>query len=139
MVDFVGVRAGPVGAVPFSDDVFFSDGTGFESGPLVRTDTGALAGDTEIVVNMTTATGTLQQGQILSHDDFPFGVVSMMGPPEETVLEVEMPFRRDIPAGDLIHLAGRGIFEMVEARAGNPSYDFTLMSRPSFTLQEWLR
>ena len=123
------------GEIPFEDGTLFADGTGFESDYAVRCDAGASAGDTEIVVDMDSANGPIDQGQILSHGDWPFCVVAIDG----GTLRIEMPLRRAIPAGDLIRLNGRGLFEMVEARTGNPVYNNTLVSRPEVMLQEWLR
>lgn len=139
MVDFVGMRSGFSGSIPFSDGSFFDDDAGFENQPMVTIVQDAPAGSTEIVVDMTSAGGTIVPGQILSHNDFPFGVISMEGPEEETVIRIEMPLRKPIASGELINLYGTGIFEMVDPRTGNPIYDVTLISRVGFELREWLR
>jgi hypothetical protein len=135
MADYINQKLEPGDAVPFSDGAIFDDGTGFEAEYTVRCDAGAAAGATEIEVNLSTANDVLQVGQFLSHDDWPFAVVAI----EDNVLRIEMPLRRAIPAGDLINLRGTGLFEMVAPMTGNPAYDNTLTSRPTFESQEWLR
>jgi hypothetical protein len=121
--------------IPFGDGALFDDGSGFADDYAVRCDEGASAGDTVVRVDMATATGPVSQGQILSHNDFPFAVVSVFG----DELEIEMPLRRDIPAGDLIQLRGRGLFEMVQPMTGNPGYGPNRVSTAQMQLQEWLR
>jgi hypothetical protein len=130
------VYAPPCGeASTFDDGSTFSDGTGFAAEYTVRCDAGAALGATEIVVNMSTANGTIQIGQIMSHNDWPFSVIEIDG----NTLRVEPPLRAAIPAGDTIRLEGRGWFEMVDARTGNPSYNSQMLAQPTFALQEWLR
>lgn len=135
MADYINHDPYPTDSIPFSDGSMFTDGSGFLQDYTVRCDVGAAAGATEIVVNMATASETIQVGQILSHNDLPFGVTAIM----DDTLHIEMPLRQAIPAGDLIDLRGTGLFEMVDARTGNPAYDASLMARPEFSLQEWLR
>jgi hypothetical protein len=139
MVDYIGMRAGNDNAVPFSGGTTFDDGAGFGASPFILSAAAADAGDTELLVDASMAPVLPQPGQMLSHDDWPFAVIAVDGPPEAMSLSVEMPLRRPIPGGAVILLRGRGIFEMVEPRSGNPAYDATLMSRPTFQLQEWLR
>lgn len=122
-------------ALPFSDDALFGDDTGFANELEVRCPDGAAAGATEIVVDLSTTTGTIRQGQIMSHGDWPFCVVSIDG----GTLTIEPPLRRAIPAGDLILLRGRGLFEMVQARTGATGYDANHVAQTEFQLQEWLR
>lgn len=121
--------------VPFDDGAFFDDGAGWAGEYEVRCDAGAKAGDTTIVVNIGTANGPIVQGQILSHNDYPFVVTSIYN----GELEVEMPLRADIPAGDMIRLQGRGLFEMVQPMTGNPTYGPGRISATTMELQEWLR
>lgn len=135
MVDRAVFDHGDHDTVLFGDDGLFSDGTGFAFDHIVQTAVAASAGDTEITVDMSTASAEIMQGQILSHNDWPFAVVSIT----DDVLRVEMPLRRDIPAGDVILLRGRGLFEMVEPMTGNPSYGPRRQVRSEFRLQEWLR
>lgn len=142
MWDPVGHRGGglPSGN-PFSDAVSFSDGTAFENCYQVVTVGYAPAGASEIVIDETGAVAPVRVGQILSHDDWPFGVTSKMpeGQPGLYRLTVEMPLRRAIDDGALIDLAATGLFELVDARSGNPRYGIDRTSRPSLQLQEWLR
>ncbi len=123
-------------AIQFSDGTLFADGTGFADEYTVRCDAGASRGDEVITVNMDTANGPISQGQVLSYDDFPFAVTSIIG----SELEIEMPLRSDIPAGALIQLQGRGLFEMVSPMQGNPAYSARQrLTSASMQLQEWLR
>ena len=119
----------------FGDGVTFSDGAGFETEWAVRTDTGADRGDTTIRVVLASANGPIKQGQILSYADWPFAVVEING----DELRIEPPLRVDIPAGELIRLDGRGIFEMVNPMEGRLSYDANQWTTGNFQLQEWLR
>lgn len=135
MVDYINHVPEPGPATPFSDDTTFDDGGGFAAEYTVRCDVGAPAGATEIEVVLSSANDTLQVGQFLSHDDWPFAVVAIEG----NILRIEMPLRRAIPPGDLINLRGTGLFEMVTPMTGNPAYDASLASRPTLELQEWLR
>lgn len=122
-------------ALPFSDGALFSDGTGFENEQAVLCPNGAAAGASEIVVDMDSTAGTIRQGQIMSHGDWPFAVTSISG----NTLTIEMPLRRAIPANSLIKLRGRGLFEMVQARTGATGYDANHVAQTEFQLQEWLR
>jgi hypothetical protein len=122
-------------ATPFSDSATFSDGASFGGEYTVTCPSGAAAGANQITVDMATATGTIRQGQFLSHDDWPFCVTSILG----DVLTIEMPLRRAIPAGALIRLQARGLFEMVEARTGNAAYGLNRFAETDMVLQEWLR
>lgn len=135
MADYINNTLGVGEALPFSDDALFDGGIGFEPDYAVRCDAGAAAGATEIEVVMSSANDTLQVGQFLSHDDWPFIVVAIEG----NTLRIEMPLRQAIPPGELINLRGTGLFEMVTPMTGNPAYDATLASRPTLELQEWLR
>lgn len=124
-----------IDALPFSGGSRFSDGMGFENEQAVLCSSGAAAGATEIVVDMDSTAGTIRQGQIMSHDDWPFAVTWISG----NTLTVEMPLRRAIPANSLINLRGRGLFEMVQARTGAMGYDANHAARTDMQLQEWLR
>ena len=119
----------------FADGASFSDGAGFEAEYAVRTDTGAARGDTSIRIVLDSANGPMRQGQIMSYADWPFAVVAIDG----DTLTIEPPLRVDIPAGELIRLNGRGIFEMVSPMSGNLRYDANQWTTAGFQLQEWLR
>lgn len=150
MVDPIGLSAmgfndpgpGLPAGVPFDGPEPFAGGAGFEHRWQVPIIGAAPAGAGEIVVDESALPAGLhlRVGQILSHDDWPFGVTSRMA--EETAghyrLTVEMPLRRAIPDGALIDLAATGLFELVGG-SGNPGYGLDRVSRPTLQLQEWLR
>lgn len=138
MVDPVTAQAS-YGSVPFSDGASFSDGTLFFDETVVSCVAAAEAGAETLVVDETAAPHPIRIGQILSHADWPFAVVARSGTGSEVTLTVEMPLRAPIPAGAAIHFQGRGLFEMVEPRSGNPIYGLNRVAQPVLNLQEWLR
>jgi hypothetical protein len=126
-------------AVPFDDDSLFDDGAGWDDWPVAPCPTGAAAGATSLVISEADVTHPVAVGQILSHGDWPFTVVARTELSGDLVeLDVEMPLRAAIPAGDPVELVGAGLFEMVES-GGAPAYGLDRVSRPALRLQEWLR
>lgn len=135
----------PLAAVPVAGTVPFGDGASFAGGAewydesVIPAVAAAQAGDEQIVVDETDAPHPVRVGQIMSHEDRPFAVVWRSGSGSEVTLGVEMPLRAPIPAGSAIHFRGRGLFEMVEPRSGNPAYGLSRIAQPVLMLQEWLR
>lgn len=138
MIDTAAFSISP-GMVGFTDDTYFDDGAGFYSVPTVIAAADAAMGATEIIVDESAAPAPIAEGQIMSHGDYPFGVVSRFGTGASVALSVQMPLRVAIQAGDLIDMVGTGLFETVEAGAGRVAYGPELYARPSLQLREWLR
>lgn len=126
-------------AVPFGDGEPFSGGALFSAESIVPAVSAAARGAETLIVNETSAPHPIAVGQIMSYADWPFMVVSRAGSGASVTLTVEMPLRVAIPAGGAVHFRGRGLFEMIEPRSGNPVYGLGRVSRPTLTLQEWLR
>ena len=124
--------------IPYSTGYRHSTGVGFFFEPFVTTSAAAVAGASSITVDAGTGP-TPTVGQIMSYDDRPFSVVNVI-PVSGTIwtLEIQMPLRSAIPASaEILHI-GRGIFETVDASAGNPAYEWNRPSRPRLNLQEYL-
>lgn len=138
MVDPVAAQVSG-GSVPFSDGASFSDGALFFDESVVSCVAAAEAGAETLVVDETAAPHPIRIGQIMSYADWPFMVVARSGTGAEVTLTVQMPLRIAIPAGAAIHFQGRGLFEMVEPRSGNPAYGLNRVAQPVLNLQEWLR
>ena len=135
----------PLFSTSTASTVSFDDGAGFDDGALFADETmvfavsAAAAGAESVVVDETGAPQVIRVGQILSYADWPFVVVARSGDSDALTLTVEPPLRVAIPEGGAIHFRGRGLFEMVNAGSGNPTYDIDRVSRPVLTLREWMR
>lgn len=132
----------PIGCapgVPFDDDTLFDDGAGWDDFPIVPCPSGAARGATQVVLDESDAPRPIAVGQILSHGDWPFSVLSRADLGGGLVrLDVAMPLRAAIPAGDPVELMGAGLFELVERGAGL-TYGPGRTAFPELRLQEWLR
>lgn len=127
-------------AIPFEGGITFADGAGWDSAPAAPCVGGAAPGDTSIVLDESDAPAEIAVGQILSHADWPFGVVSREALGDGLVrLGLEMPVRSVIPDGAFVDLTGVGLFEAVNPNAGNPEHGVNRIARTSMRLQEWLR
>lgn len=121
----------------FSDGATFSDGSRFSEWPFVLCAEAAAVGSTSILLDPRAL--TLRVGQIMSYNDWPFAVTSLMPEGGNLRAQVEMPLRTAIPQGAIVQAVGRGLFEMVSPMQGQQSYAQRLVAQPSFRLQEWLR
>lgn len=131
----------PDDGAAFSDGSLFSDGSGWDDAPKAPCVGGVVPGDTEIVLDESSAPQPVAVGQILSYGDLPFGVTwreDLGG--GHVRLGVEMPIRIIIPAGGLVDLVGKGLFELVDPAQGNAIWSRSKRRADvSMRLQEWLR
>jgi hypothetical protein len=78
-------------------------------------------------------------GQILSYDDWPMQITSVIDAGSGVYdLTVQMPVRKAIPADGVIYLGAWGIFEAQEG-SGSPDYGLFPVSRPTLKFTEALR
>lgn len=126
--------------LPFAGGAYFSDDTGWAYEPFVTASEAVSAGATEIRIDTAPVPGFAPKiGQIMSHDDWPFQVQSVIDAGSGLYdLTVQMPLRKAIAAGEVIHLGAWGIFEASEG-SGNPGYAPSLVSRPTLEFTEALR
>lgn len=126
--------------IPFSNDMPFSHGLGFSYRPYVTAATSAARGSTSLRVDVTGAGDLVPvQGQLLSHNDWPFLVVSVCRVSALIYnLNIQMHLRDDVAAGDRIDLRAFGLFEAVEEGMGNPAYGRDHRARPQMSFREVL-
>jgi hypothetical protein len=113
-------------------------GSGFDYVPWVAAAAAATACDTSVIVSVPDAQHLPRVGQILSHDDFPFGVagvISLGG--GDYQLEVARLWS-NIAVGDQISLIGTGLFELVSGDTGRPVYGNEMVATFSVQWQEVL-
>lgn len=126
--------------LPFADGAYFTDETGWAYEPFVTVSGAAAAGATEITIDTAPVPGFVPKvGQIMSHEDWPFQVQSVVDAGSGLFdLTVQMPLRAAIPSGDLVYLGAWGLFEANDG-SGNPGYAPALVSRPTLEFTEALR
>lgn len=129
--------------IPFDNGLMFSNGQGFYADPFCTAVSAVAKGATEIDVDIASTGPTPvapKQGQIMSVDDLPFDVASVM-PLGGTQyrLTTNMPIRTAVEAGDRIMMVGTGLFFLADDRTGQPSYGANRVATPTIELQEWLR
>jgi hypothetical protein len=142
MCDPVGFALSEAGTVPadgltYSDGNLFDNDKGFTFNPVCEAVTRADAGAEKVRVSSPTVAP--KQGQIMSHDDWPFEVSWVQEVSAGTYdIGVQMPLRSTIYAGDTVNLQGVGRFEAVEEGMGNPSYGSGRVSTPRLQFREVL-
>lgn len=117
--------------VPFSDDQPFASGLGFENRPFMTAVSGVSRGSETMVVSGTPP----RQGQIISHNDWPYLVTSVLAVSGgDHRITFQMPLYAAIPAGDPVYLDGSSLFEAADADMGAAPYGpgFHTTARLSF-------
>lgn len=132
----------PQNGTTFEDGGRFSDGQGFLPQQFALSIGGHAKGAEEIRVDMSSISGapSPNQGQIMSHDDWPF-MVNWVLPVSGTIYDigVQMPLRAAIADGDPILMQGVGRFEAVGDDMGAVPYGPAHYSRPKLQFREVLR
>ncbi|UWQ59968.1 hypothetical protein K3722_07510 [Leisingera caerulea] len=124
--------------IPFANGQFFSSGSGFEFSPFCEVLEDAPAGAEVLRVRMPGADYQPQIGQIMSHQDWPFGVTSVM-PSGGGDYELGVQrFTTAAAAGEMIPFLGVGIFEMVDDVTGRAVYSADLTARVPVKFREVL-
>lgn len=123
-------------AVPFSTGETFDTGQGFANEPLMQAASAAAVGATALTLSGDTAP---RIGQIMGHGYWPFMVVGVDDvSPGVWSVSIQMPLRAAVGVGDTIRWQGVGLFEMVDASAGNPAYGVTRTTQIAIGLREVL-
>lgn len=124
--------------MPFSTGQRFSTGVGFAYSPGVTATAAASPGDSVISITFGAPELRPQPGQIMSADDWPFGVTAVTetdaGQADLSVVRLKAA----IAVGDRLDLVGCGRFEAVDDATGRVIYGGDLTSRFSFHFQEVL-
>lgn len=126
--------------IPFSGGQGFSNGLGFEFVPFAIATQDAAAGDQSLSLDLSPTPGaTIQPGQIISHDDLPMGVNSVLSV-SGTVHRVGISpaVRAPVAAGDIVMLEARGLFELVSDTSGMPEYGRNHRAMPEISFREVL-
>jgi hypothetical protein len=125
--------------IPFSEGVFFSNGYGFSYDPTCTAVTAVAAGATSLRIDVTDTGAAPNEGQIMSHNDWPFMVTSVLQVSQYVYdITLQMPLRSAIAADDTIELQGVGLFEAVEESMGNPVYTGSYASIVKLNFREVL-
>lgn len=121
----------------FSSGVRFETGKGVFADPFCVATADAAAGATQITVDVSSHGVAPIAGQIMSADDWPFAVTAVTNEGSNVyTLDVTMPLRAAITAGDYVMMNGYGRFELTDERTGLAAYDITRTARPTVSLQE---
>lgn len=124
----------------FDNGKMFLGGKGWRYDPFVLMVDAAAAGADVIRVDAAAVGLAPRVGQIMSQNDYPF-LVAWVSQVDDDIydLGIQMPLRAAISTGARVKMQGEGLFEMVEAGGGNPSYGLNRVSRPQMQFREWLR
>lgn len=143
MFDPAGINAANFypGGIPFSSGALFSSGVGFEYEPTGYARVAASAGD--LTLSMASDFGLPRIGQIMSHNDWPFIVTSVIddgtsGPEQRCTIGLQMPLREAIAVDDVISLRGMGRFEASDPGMGVAGYDANQTATVQLSFQEVL-
>lgn len=135
--DDLGVVVGPEG-IPFDDDSFFSDDSGFDPSLACPVLAAAPAGATTLHVDGGYLAGKIGVGMIFSVADWPYAVRGITGAGADTVLSFEMPLREAVPEGAEIDFDATGLFTLEGDLEGLLNLDVAGFGAPSLSLIEWL-
>lgn len=133
-----GVEGGS--GTPFSEGQYFETGFGFVDNPFALAVGAHSAGAEEIRVDVSSCNDVApKQGQIMSHNDWPFKVTWVQHV-SGTVYDIgiQMPLRSAIADEDPVLMRGVGRFEATEEGMGNPAYGVDRVSRPTIQFTEVL-
>ncbi|ETX26597.1 hypothetical protein [Roseivivax isoporae] len=123
---------------PFSNDQRFSSGSGFDPGPQVPAAAAAAPGAEEIVVTVTDSALVPKQGQIISANDWPMGVLWVSAEGGDVYRLGVTLQRATIAVGDPISLVATGLFEALDDVASRLGYDRGRVTSPAMTFREVL-
>ncbi|MGB1215864.1 MAG: hypothetical protein ACPG4X_21020 [Pikeienuella sp.] len=126
--------------IPFSNGEPFSTGFGWEYRPYFMAVSDYGPGATTIRVDVGPMNGAVPlEGQIMSHNDWPFIVDHVANVSGDIYdLAIQMPLRSTIAIDDRIDLMPRGRFEAIEDMMGNPAYGASRTSKIRLQFREVL-
>lgn len=108
--------------VPFNTGVRWNTGFGFEYRPFVVAVGNFAAGSTQIVVDESPAAVPINEGMIMSHNDYPFFVTERYREGANYRITIEMPLRSPVQDGDLIFQYATGLFQASSDTMGVARY-----------------
>jgi len=121
--------------IPFSTEEPFSNGLGFEYRPFCRA-VGAVTRGSETMV---LAGDAPKVGQMISHDDWPYVVTSVLTQGDGThLVGFQMPLYANIPDDDPVFLDGRGLFEASDSDMGAVPYSATSHTRARLSFRQYI-
>lgn len=139
LFDIVAYETGYQNGIPFNTGSLFSTGWGFGVTPFYYAAAAAAVGDTTLDIDIAPIGAAPVPGQILSHNDWPFGVTSVELVSGNTYrLTVQMALRSAVSVNDEVLAVGHGWF-VSEDDGGAVSYDGNGFARPRVSLVEDLR
>lgn len=125
--------------LPFGNGQYTATSQGVAFTPMALTVGAVQAGATEFRIDVSPCGIAPVEGQIMSHDDWPF-TVTWVQPVSGTIYDIGVQMLRPaIADGGIIHMQAFGRFELRDERQGDPSYDASHHSVVSVSFQEVLR
>lgn len=126
--------------VSWRDGSVFAEGPGFALEPIYRNIGYAAVGATEIVIRDSGRPQPVSPGQIVSYDDWPVRIISVIRNADgDAVCGVAPAIRRAIPSNAIIQAIGTGLFQSTDDAAGRVAVGSTWqVVEPSLDLVEWI-
>lgn len=125
--------------IPFSSGSFFSNGYGFNYTPQAVAANAANAGDTRMRLDMSLVGIAPKIGQIMSHNNWPFIVVSVSEVSTDIYdIWLQMPLRSAVEVNDPVLMRGVGLFEATEDHMGHAQYGASYVTTVSLSFREVL-
>jgi len=124
----------------WSTGEYFSTGKGWEAVVTATAAASYPVGATEVQID-TTPSGSVEPvvGQIMSHDDWPFMVVSLRNRGGALWdLQIAPGLRGAITAGDIVMMQGVGRFQAMDSGMGEVGYDRQMRTRTQLQFMEVL-
>jgi hypothetical protein len=125
--------------LPYSDGTLHSDGTGFETVPVIALTAPLAEGVETIAFDATTVAGLVTAGQYVSIDDWLYMIRSLEGEGADSIMTIEPPLRRAALAGDEIRLKAQSIMALTsDAETQLSLASAGRMGEAKLQLVEWL-
>jgi len=123
----------------FSNGAFFNTGVGVAFQPFGLAVGAVAAGSEQMRIDVSPTGIAPRQGQIMSHDDWPFAV-TWVDHVSGDIYDVglQMPLRTAIADDATINLRGHGLFEATDDLMGRAEYNINRVARPRLSFREVL-
>lgn len=122
----------------FSNGETFSTGAGWAYWPQLSVVTGGGPGRARIKVSVPASYLLPKVGQIMSHDDWPFGVTGVSDNGDGTAWLTVERLAKSVATGDLVNVIGIGRFELTDGMSGRAGYGPDGVIKPKLALREVL-
>lgn len=136
-IDLIGPSTNS-GAVPHSDNAYFSDGSGYAYEPSLAIDNSLAVGATQLTVDASAIGDALQVGHYFSIDDWTYRVVGMYGTESAREYHFEPPLRRAAYSGSSIKIWAEIIAGFETDLPANPALVAGDIVRTEFKILEWI-